>query len=68
MEPDGDVEAIETRLLLEAIEARYGYDLREYAPTSMRRRVRAALARTGLVKPAQASQANTIRWTTRRSM
>ena len=43
-----DVEAIEIRLLLEAIHARYGFDLREYTPSSMRRRVRAALARSGL--------------------
>lgn len=38
-----DVEGIEVRLLLEAIHARYGYDMRDYAPTSMRRRVLAAL-------------------------
>jgi chemotaxis protein methyltransferase CheR len=43
-----DVEGIETRLLLEAINAQYGYDLRDYAPTSMRRRVLAALAASGL--------------------
>lgn len=43
-----EVEAIEIRLFLEAINARYGYDLRGYAETSMRRRVLAALARTGL--------------------
>ncbi len=43
-----DVEALEIRLLLEAIHARYGFDLREYAPSSLRRRVRAALARSGL--------------------
>ena len=43
-----EVEAIEIRLLLEAIRARYGYDLRGYAPKSMRRRVLAALARSGL--------------------
>jgi chemotaxis protein methyltransferase CheR len=48
MEPDDEIEAIEIRLLLEAIHARYGYDLREYAAYSMRRRVLAALARTGL--------------------
>lgn len=39
-----DVEAIEIRLLLEAIHARYGYDMRGYAPASMRRRVLTALA------------------------
>lgn len=43
-----DLEALEVRLLLEAIHARYGYDLREYSVASMRRRVLAALARTGL--------------------
>ena len=42
------VEALEIRLLLEAIQARYGYDLREYAPDSMRRRVQACLAKSGL--------------------
>jgi chemotaxis protein methyltransferase CheR len=41
----GDVEAIEIRLLLEAVHARYGYDLRDYAPQSMARRLRAALRR-----------------------
>jgi chemotaxis protein methyltransferase CheR len=48
MATEADVEAIEIHLLLEAIHARYGFDLREYAPSSMRRRVRAALARSGL--------------------
>jgi chemotaxis protein methyltransferase CheR len=35
-------------LVLEAIERRYGYDLRGYMPDSMERRLRAALARSGL--------------------
>ncbi len=48
MEPDQEIEALEVRLLLEAIYTRYGYDLRDYATYSMRRRVLAALARTGL--------------------
>jgi chemotaxis protein methyltransferase CheR len=48
MEPDVELETLEMRLLLEAIHARYGYDLRDYAEYSMRRRVRAALARSGL--------------------
>jgi chemotaxis protein methyltransferase CheR len=48
MVPEEEIEAIEVRLLLEAIHARYGYDLREYAEQSMRRRVLAVLARTGL--------------------
>jgi chemotaxis protein methyltransferase CheR len=43
-----EAEAIEVRLLLEAIHAKYGYDLRDYAPTSIRRRVLAALAKSGL--------------------
>jgi chemotaxis protein methyltransferase CheR len=54
-EPDGgdapeeieEIEEIEIRLLLEAIFARYEHDLRGYAPASLRRRVRAALARSG---------------------
>lgn len=40
-------EDLETRLLLEGIRLRYGYDLRHYAPASIRRRVRYALSRTG---------------------
>lgn len=40
-------EAIEIRLFLEAMHARYGYDLRGYAPTSINRRVLAALAKSG---------------------
>jgi len=47
MNPD-EVEALEVRLLLEAIYCQYGYDLRDYASTSMRRRVLAALRRSGL--------------------
>ena len=46
--PDASVEEIEVRLLLEAIHARYGYDLRSYAFASMRRRVRAAVVRFGM--------------------
>lgn len=42
-----DLEALEIRLLLEGIHARYGYDLRGYAPASIRRRVMLALARSG---------------------
>jgi chemotaxis protein methyltransferase CheR len=45
---DLEVETLEIRLLLEAIHAKYGYDLREYSWTSMRRRVLHALARSGL--------------------
>jgi chemotaxis protein methyltransferase CheR len=46
--PDVEAEAIEVRLFLEAIHARYGYDLRNYAEASIRRRVRAALTSSGL--------------------
>ena len=46
MQLEPEVEEIEIRLVLEAIHARYGYDLRDYAPPSMRRRVLAALARS----------------------
>jgi chemotaxis protein methyltransferase CheR len=35
-----DLEQIEVELLLEGIYRRYGYDFREYAPASLRRRVR----------------------------
>jgi chemotaxis protein methyltransferase CheR len=45
---DSEQEAIEIRLLLEAINAKYGYDLRDYASTTMRRRVLAALSKSGL--------------------
>jgi chemotaxis protein methyltransferase CheR len=41
------IEEIEVRLVLEAINARYGYDFRDYSVESMRRRVQAALARSG---------------------
>lgn len=43
-----ETEAIEVRLVLEAIFARYGYDLRGYQAESMRRRVLSALAKSGL--------------------
>jgi len=42
------VEDLEIRLLLEAIFGKYGYRFQDYAEASMRRRVRAALARSGL--------------------
>lgn len=44
---DDEVQEIELRLILEAIYARYGYDLRDYARASMRRRLIAAMQRTG---------------------
>jgi chemotaxis protein methyltransferase CheR len=46
--PEANLEELEIRLLLEAIHARYGYRFQDYAQSSMRRRVRAALARSGL--------------------
>ncbi len=42
------VEEIEVRLFLEAIHVRYGYDLRDYSPASMGRRLMSALAKSGL--------------------
>ena len=48
MSSEIDVEELEIRLLLDAIHARYGYRFQDYARSSMRRRVRAALARSGL--------------------
>jgi chemotaxis protein methyltransferase CheR len=47
VDPNDEIEEIEVRLFLEAVHARYGYDLRGYAPSSMRRRVMAALAKSG---------------------
>lgn len=41
-------EAIETRLLLQAIYEGYGYDFRGYAPESMNRRIKAALVKSGI--------------------
>jgi len=48
MPPEAEVEDLEVRLLLEAIHAKYGYRFQDYAASSMRRRVRVALARSGL--------------------
>jgi chemotaxis protein methyltransferase CheR len=48
MAPESDPVELEMSLVLEAIERRYGYDLRGYMPDSMQRRLRAALARSGL--------------------
>jgi chemotaxis protein methyltransferase CheR len=39
-EAELDLEALEIELLLEGIHRRYGFDFREYAPASLRRRVR----------------------------
>jgi chemotaxis protein methyltransferase CheR len=43
-----DIESIELKLLLEAIFLKYGYDFRDYAPSSLRRRIRNRLAMAGL--------------------
>ncbi len=38
-DPDSRIEEIEMALLLEAIQLYYGYDFREYAPASLKRRI-----------------------------
>jgi chemotaxis protein methyltransferase CheR len=43
----GDLESLEIRLLLEGIEATYGYDFRGYAETSIKRRLTHWLAESG---------------------
>jgi chemotaxis protein methyltransferase CheR len=48
MAPSSSVEAIEIQLLLEAVNARYGYDFRGYAADSIGRRVKATLAKSGM--------------------
>jgi chemotaxis protein methyltransferase CheR len=48
MSGDPEAEIIEIGLVLQAIRLRYGYDLSEYVPDSMHRRVRAALVQSGL--------------------
>ncbi|HVZ34261.1 MAG TPA: CheR family methyltransferase, partial [Polyangiaceae bacterium] len=48
MPADDDIEALEVRLLLDGIHAKYGYDLRGYTEASISRRIRAVLARSGL--------------------
>lgn len=47
---DRELEAIEIRVFLEALNARHGYDLRGYADASLRRRIQALLARLGLTR------------------
>ncbi len=48
LEPKEDLEALEIDLLLEAVFRRYGYDFREYAAPSLRRRIGNALRAEGL--------------------
>ncbi|MEI9948850.1 MAG: protein-glutamate O-methyltransferase CheR [Pseudomonadota bacterium] len=45
---ENNLEDLEIRLFLQAIQSRYGYHFVDYAQSSMRRRVRAALTRSGL--------------------
>ena len=45
--PD-EAEFIDLGLVLDAIQRRYGYDLREYVPDTIERRMRAVLARSGM--------------------
>jgi chemotaxis protein methyltransferase CheR len=45
---DAALAALETRLLLEAVHARYQHDFRQYAPASLQRRLRQALPALGL--------------------
>lgn len=41
--PDPELEAVETDLLVQAVYRRYGFDFRDYAPASLRRRIRNAV-------------------------
>ena len=43
-----EIETIEIGLVLDAIKKRYGYDLREYVPETIERRLKQVLARSGL--------------------
>jgi chemotaxis protein methyltransferase CheR len=45
--PSEEVAPIEQRLVLDAIFSRYGYDFREYSHDSMKRRLQAAIQKTG---------------------
>jgi chemotaxis protein methyltransferase CheR len=42
-----ETEALEVELVLEAVRLKYGYDLSQYAPSSMQRRVLAAMLKCG---------------------
>jgi chemotaxis protein methyltransferase CheR len=48
MLPESSTEDLEVRLLLQAIQAKYGYQFVDYAQGSIGRRVRTVLTRTGL--------------------
>ena len=47
-EADSAIEAIELPLLLEAVWQRYGYDFRDYAPASLKRRIHRIMELLGL--------------------
>lgn len=55
-----DIEDIEIRLLLDGIAQRYGYDFRNYAPASLRRRLRLIVEKEG-VPSISALQARILR-------
>lgn len=55
-----DVEDLETQLLLDGILHRYGYDFRNYAPASLRRRIRLIVQKEG-VPSISALQARILR-------
>ena len=46
--PDPELEQLEVELLLEAIFRRYGFDFREYAPASLKRRLQRRIRAEGL--------------------
>src|SRR6266852_2704272 len=48
LKPQDDLQALEIELLLEGVFRRYGYDFREYAGASLRRRIGNALRAEGL--------------------
>ena len=45
---DGNLEHVEIELLLEGVYRHYGYDFRDYAPSSLRRRIRERVRSEGL--------------------
>ena len=45
---NGEREELEVRLLLDAVYSAYGYDFREYAPASLKRRIRHCVREEGL--------------------
>src|SRR5205809_1463072 len=45
---DGDVEAVEIGLLLDGVYRRYGFDFRDYAYSSMKRRIENVMRAEGL--------------------